>query len=230
MPKRPTSVELHPQREKIIKALIRGDSYRTISGQYGIPQSTLAKFVGTRLKPEMAEAVAMKKLETGQDVLAALNEVLEGARKLYAAGLRDLADPDRPGELTMDPRADEVEVLVEYEDHKDDKGMPVYKRRREALDILLGELEEKGYRPLEYKVTRADPRMVFLKNNEVITRQLEAASKLLQGVGSAEGFSITVSMAWMIVQSVIVKVTRRYPDVYAELVKTLQRQAGEEIK
>ena len=63
MPGRKWEVEKHPKKQQIIKAITRGDSFRTIGGRFGISKSAIYRYLNEKLVKQY-ERAREKGLET----------------------------------------------------------------------------------------------------------------------------------------------------------------------
>ena len=132
----------HKQRHKINLSIVRGEMpMRRIASQFNVTERAIRNHRAEHLPELLQQAQAAQKQEEADEVIDTYRKCLEGASQLLDACMEALADPDTPGKLTLDARADDVSVI--YDDHADttEQGKP--KRKRDSLQNLLTQAEEK---------------------------------------------------------------------------------------
>ena len=173
VPRKP-EVDQHPQKQRIIKALVRGDTYREITGKYGVTKSALSRYLREHLAQRAAKANAKMEIEDGAGVLEILRQAMVPMQKLLNACDRYLTDPWHPGEYDLGPRAEDV--MVTYREAGDDEKR---RDRKAKLSELLPLLEDADLIIQHTDWRHADPRELIIKTAGAIAKQLEFAAKLL---------------------------------------------------
>ena len=119
-------------------------------------------------------------IQEGEEVLEAITVVSELKRcftrinKLFDACDQWLKDPDNPDQYTLEPRANEVKVIIT---EADEDGKP--RKKKKALSHLLARLEESGLQVEGWEVRHADPRELILKTAGRLSEQIEILAKLI---------------------------------------------------
>ena len=152
MPRRCT-VCSSPQRDLIDQAITSGRPLRAIAGEYAVSRQSLQRHRDGGHLIEAAQG------QTGRDVMTAENLVSKIQRfeitveKLHDACVKLLEDPDRPGELTLDPNASEIRVIL-----VENRG-GVAQKRSEMLDSLIRKVEkDQDIRAIGLEYKHTDPR------------------------------------------------------------------------
>ena len=91
---RKSEVSIHPDKAKIDKALIKGDSYRVIAGRYGVSMTAIGRYMKSKLIPQVSKAQATRELQGGSDLLDVLESYIKIAHKMIKAAEAYLIDPD----------------------------------------------------------------------------------------------------------------------------------------
>jgi hypothetical protein len=186
-PGRKYSVDTHPQKAKIIQAILRGEaSLRGIAGQFGLPKSAVMRYVKDRLNPQAAAEMAKREEYQGQAVLARIEGVMTRMQTLYDACHEYLRDPDNPEKYDLGPRAWEIDIVYRTVEDGTDKMIT----RKESLDALLLRLDEAGYQTWEVRFKQADPRKLIIETANALGKQLELIAKI-QGALKDQGMGNT---------------------------------------
>lgn len=211
------TVDTHPKRDQIIKALISGQSQRTIADRFDIPKTCLQNYLSEHLAPQAAEALVQRRLSTGKDILDELERVMGTMQRLYSACEEYLQDPEDPSKLYLGPRGWEVEVVVR--DMREKK--PVLRRIR--LDDLLDEALKKHPQLslVSAHYHHADPRDTVVKVGAVLTKQLELVGRILGEVKDVK-VNLTISEAWALMKTPIVRALKKHPEAMKDVINELR--------
>jgi hypothetical protein len=175
------TVDTHPERDKIIKAIIRGErSLRDIGRQYKIAVSCLAGYLRDKLAVQSAKILAKDGDKNGANLLQRVETIMLRMQKLYDACDEYLQDPENGEKYYLGPRAHEMQVVYE----KPGKGKRV--RVKEPLDRLLEKISGKGLFPVEVYSKYADPRKLIIDTASVLSKQLELIGKITQQLPQAD--------------------------------------------
>jgi len=223
MPKagRRYTVDTHPKKAMIIKALLRGDGFRDIAGKYGVPKSCLHSYLEVHIAEQVAklraeEQTALAK-EADSTLKGNIEYVMQRMRKLYDACDEYLQDPDNPGKYDLHPRAWEFDVV--YREVEPDTGRMITKKA--SLAWLLEKVDEQGYQPWEVKMKSADPRNLIVQTANAIAKQLELLAKL-EGKISGQVVNITnYNQSYLELKALVINVTKDYPDIQKRIIEGL---------
>ena len=209
---RKCEVEQHPERQRIVRALARGDSYRIIMERYGITKASLSRFMTSRLLPRAAKEKAERELRDGKGVLDEINRIMVRVNKMFDACDEYLSDPNREGKYWLGPRAEEVEIV--YMDDSENGGV----MKRDKLDVILAN-KGKG-RAVSVHYRHADPRKLILDTAKVLTIQLELLARI-----SGEIKDVTINIintpVWIRLQQIILDATKDKPEVRKKIADAL---------
>lgn len=220
MPRKP-EVEQHPDRAKIVKALIKGDkSLRAIAGQYGTSKSALQRYLNKHLLPRAAKAAQERELKDGESVLKYLERIIADLQMMLDACKDYLRDPEDPDKFYLGPQAQEITVGY-WEINSDGKRGPVQKRK---LSDLLNEIESTGKVISSVNTKHADPRDLLIKAVDSIGRQLKTVSEI-HGLISNVSINITQVQQWQQIKTVILNAVEDHPEVREKIVNDLNRIA-----
>lgn len=123
----------HPKAKTINSQLIGGKTYRNISQQFGMDVASVCRHVHGCL--ELDVQTLQKQIKTGNaiDHHVQLATLFNDVMKYKRSANKWLQDPDDPDEFTLEPRADEIDVIYSV---RDGNGSPV-KIRKSLKDIIL---------------------------------------------------------------------------------------------
>ena len=132
MPRTP-EVDQHPQKQKIIEALVKRVPYRKITERFGVSAAALSRYLNRELVERAAKAKEAMELKDGQAVMRHLTEALETSTKMRKSCDAYLQDPDDPDLYYLGPREEDVEVLCVI---RNGEGK-IVKRKKARLAALL---------------------------------------------------------------------------------------------
>jgi hypothetical protein len=213
------TVDTHPQRDKIVRAMLKGEaSLRSIAVQFGLPHSAVIRYLKDRLAPQAAAVMAREEAGNGAALLDRLEAVTARMEKLYDACDEYLRDPANPGRYDLGPRAWDIDVT--YRTAEPGAGRMV--TRRKSLDSLLQGLGEKGYEPLEVRFRHADPRRLIIDTAAVLGKHLELLARIRGEAKDQVIASVTVNQQFIDMQEIIVHCTAEYPEVRAAIISRIK--------
>lgn len=226
---RRVTVDSHPQREAIVKALVTGKtSYQAIGTRFNIPKSTIATYVRERLQPVVAiqhQKQVVKEQKEGDAFLQRIENTMVRVQKMYDACDEWLTDPDHTDKYTLNPRADEIRVV--YTKPEGER----FVRRTESLAELITKIEGTGGNSvIELQSRVTDPRKLILETALTLNKQLELLAKI-QGLVK-DNISVTMSTenVYTNIIQVISRMTTDQPrlkeDILAELEKASKSIVG----
>ena len=208
-------VDQHPQKNRIIKALVRREPYRKIKERYGISQAALSRYLNKKLLPQVAEASYEQGTKDGSLALQEVREAIERIHKMYRACDEYLEHPDKPGEYFLGPRADEI--LISYvETDGESQG-----RHTMALQDALNRLKKAGKITTNWRYKHADPRKLVLDTMGKAREQMEFLGKLS---GKIQDVVINVEAIewWTEIKIAIMGALKDVPDVKSRIVEALK--------
>lgn len=213
------TVEEHPQKQKIIKAIIAGkQSFRDIGRQYDIPVSSVSRYLNDKLLEKAAAVVKEQDRAEGTMLIQELLERDKRVEKLFDACDRYLQDPKNPGEYDLSPRA--WEISVQYQVKK--KGDEKVRYERESLQDIINRMDKHDMIACEIRYRHADPRKLLLDTANTLkgTMELRAklAGKLIEG-----GVTVNINQTFVAIKSVILKATEGFPQIRAKIVDELAK-------
>lgn len=165
-PGRRSAVEVHPDRDEIVRKLAAGQSHASIAREHGISTGALHSYVIQH--PVDRDLVRQGQAFTDlQSILKVANYTAGHLTELTEAVKAYLADPDDPKKLTMDLHAREIEVV--YTDTIDDPTNPdrqVKIKRRAMLQGLINQIRERNPIAYDFNLTvkRSDDREIYIKS------------------------------------------------------------------
>lgn len=224
MPKRIAEVDKHPQKEKIIKALVKGTSFREITGQYGISKSSLSRYLNDSLFPRVAKHVAERDMKDAKFVLSEIDSIISKMKKLYDACDEYLTDPDNPDKYSLMPRAWEQEIkYLDYSNVSEENPKPEQKTM--MVQDLIDEMRDHKKELIEIKYKHHDPRKIITETATVMTKQLELLARI-QGTIKDVSINIINTSIWVEVQNALLMVTEKFPQIREDLAKELAKIGG----
>jgi len=169
-------VDTHPKRTEIIKAIIKGDSYRRIAKTYGLSDGAVGRYLREKLAKKVAKAKETQNDLDGSMVLAEINKVMVRMRMLYDACHEYLLDPDDKTRYELGPRA--WEIMVTY--LNGGRKTPQKKNLQSLLDDISTDRKAVKRRKLwlEIHYKHADPRKLILETAGTLTKQLELLARI----------------------------------------------------
>jgi len=220
---RRVTVDNHPQREAIVKALIAGKtSYQAIGTRFNIPKSTIATYVRERLRPIVAiqhQKQVVKEQKEGDAFLNRIETAMVRVQKLYDACDKWLLDSDNPNEYNLDPRASEYTVIyLEPETEGQQR-----KRNKCSLQQLLDRIEASGREKLLVESKTADVRKLLLDTAMVLNKQLELLAKIQGLVKDNLSVTINAESIYTNIVQVISNATKEFPDIRERIIGELEK-------
>ena len=213
MPRKP-EVDKHPKKKQIIRALIRGVSYRDIMGQFGVTKSALGRYLKERLPEKAAKALAARDVEDGNFILDEIQRIMARVNKMFDACDEYLSDPEEPGKYDIGPRADEVTVNYYI---CDTEGKNV-SRFKDTLQNIINQLRGVNVTATEYKY--ADPRKLLLETARTLHPQLEL---LVQIHGQIKDVTVNIinSPEFISIQNILLEELAPHPEARLKIAERL---------
>jgi hypothetical protein len=195
-----------------------------IATKYGIDRSTLIRYKRNKLAETITKAVihrtkAKKEVKEAESAIPALNQLQNIMGLMYkqlAACDAYLSDPEDPSKYNLDPRAWECDVV--YLDVDPDTGRST--RKRESMQRIIDQMNERNINPVEIKMNQEDPRKLILSTASVLTKQLELIAKI-EGIIQDTTVNVTVNQYWQQIEQIIYDATENAPEVRKKIVERL---------
>lgn len=187
--------------------------HRLLPATLGVPnpRASVQDIRGTSARQKLAE------------MMADLQEFLNACKEA-------LADPDRPGKLTLEPRLDEIKVIARV---RDGNGKLTYRRVRlrdmVELSAPSSMLDGDQLIDFEVKIDATDPRQLYIKAAKEIRPTLELAARLLgdlkTGVEKADPVNpeqaFLESAQWKEMRHRMFSALKPYPEALAALAQSM---------
>jgi transposase-like protein len=168
-PGRTSLVELHPQRERIIKDIINArGSLNAIARRYGIGPRTIWYYLQTVLKVQAEKADKDRSLRTADGLMAKLESEITRMEQLDESITAYLRDPDDPTKFTNDVQADDVTVVYSDYDPDDEDGKKFIRRRGMLSELLKQVALGRPDKPFDIQIKREDSRRLFIDVHRAI--------------------------------------------------------------
>lgn len=214
------TIDTHPERETIIKEIIKGDrSLRDISRQYDITPSSVHRYLTEKLADRAAKVVAERDAAHGTDFVAETLQQDERVQKLLDACDRYLTDPADPSRYELGPRAWEIDIVYRTVEPDTDKMIT----RKESLQALLDKLDAQGYQPWEVRMKQADPRKLLLEAATVLRATLELRAKLAgKLIENQTTVNVNLNQYWVKFKQIIFDATDKHPEIRARIIQGME--------
>lgn len=160
----------HPERAAIDRALVAGESMRGVARRFAASADALGRHAAGHLPLLLTRSHEAGEGDRAVDLTAELARLLRRANLLGDACDAWLRHPDEPGRYCIDPRAEEIWVVVS---EVGAGGKPA--RRRERLAAVIERLAAGGVVIDRGETRTSDPR-------ELVLKTIAAARELLEFV------------------------------------------------
>lgn len=249
---RPCTVCTHADLIEINRAIVDAPkSFRAIGLRFGLNEKSLIRHATNHLTEGLRAAVAQhvrlagetrdldekrKTLETetrDMDVIATLNRCADRAERMLDAAYRWLEDPARPGELNLNPRSHEVEVI--YEEHD---GQRLVKKSAKLSELLVKAATGTGLGIVKAEWKIADPRRLLLDAVTTLKPVAEllgkASGKLKPEPAPSAGVNILtpgpvnvlLSPEWLDMKATLFGILQEHPEALEAVRSHYERKAG----
>lgn len=212
------AIEQHPQREKIIQALIKGNlSQSEVCRKFGVNRQTVNRYLHSKLEAQAASAALAQERYVGTAILDEIDKVMSRIRKMYDAAdeyLRDCKDPEK---YDLGPRG--TDIMVTYVAEVTEKGRQILDK--ESLQDLLLKTE-KDCIAVHYRIS--DPRKLLLDAASEMTGQMELIARI-QGKIKDVVMNVTVSQEVIRIRNAVLEATEDCPQVREKIINAIDRAA-----
>jgi len=209
-------VDQHPKKDRIIRALVRGESYGKIKERYGISQAALSRYLKEKLLPRVGKAAYEQGMRDGSLALHEVREAIERIHKMYRACDEFLEHPDKPGEYFLGPRAGEMSIV--YEEVDEDGN---WRTRLMTLQQVLDRLKASGKHVITVRYKHADPRQLVLNTMSKAREQMEFLARV---AGQIQDVVVNVAVIeqWAEIKVAILNALEDAPDARSRIVTALK--------
>jgi predicted transcriptional regulator len=182
------TVDTHPEREKIIAAMIKGEqSLRSIAEQFGISSACITRYMQGKLASQAGAVLAEESDRNGSALLKRVETVMKRMQKLYDACDEYLQHPDDPNRYELGPKAWEIDVAYRLPDPKNPKRTV---SGHDTLNNLLAKCESKKNWPTSIRMMHSDPRKLIIDTASVLSKQLELIAKIQGKIQGPDGNTV----------------------------------------
>lgn len=212
------SVNKHPKKKSIVRALINQEPYTKIANDYGLTESAVKRYAYRQLRKDAANALANGNYD-GAALLERIEETIVYVQKMYDACNEWLEDVDDPSKYNLDPRAHEH--LVTYNEVTDDGDGKVTRIRKKAnLQELLDRSMRYDEEIIKVESKISDPRKLILETAQTLNKQLDSLAKIAGLVQEVTNVDINITQNNTIITN-IVKVIEKETGDQPELMERL---------
>jgi hypothetical protein len=182
------TVDTHPEREKIIAAMVKGEqSFRSIADHFGISSACITRYMQDKLASQAGEVLAGNAEKNGGALLKRIETVMKRMQKLYDACDEYLQHPDDPNRYELGPKAWEIDVAYRMPDPKNPERTV---SGHDTLNNLLAKCETKKIQPMSIRMTHSDPRKLIIYTASVLSKQLELIAKIQGKIQGPDGNTV----------------------------------------
>lgn len=166
------TVDKHPQKKEIIKAILNGVPERKIATQYDLSDKAVNRYKNGKLMKMLAEIWSEQHTEASKNLVDRYEEIAVMLRKQLLACEEWLQDPVNADKYTVAPRDNEVYVVTQWQ--KDGKIC----RDKELLSDVIKEIREHGKNVLKVQFNSTDTRKIILETAKVLQTDLDYIARL----------------------------------------------------
>ncbi len=166
------TVDKHPQKKEIIKAILNGVPEEKIANNYELTQPAIHRYKHSKLMKILAELWNEKNTEASKQLVDRYEEIAVMLRKQLLACQEWLQDPSNEEKYTVVPRDNEIQVVTQWT--QDGKIC----RDKELLSDVIKEIREHGKNVLKVQFNTADTRKIILETAKVLQTDLDYIAKL----------------------------------------------------
>lgn len=166
------TVDKHPQKKEIIKAILNGVPERKIATQYDLSDKAVNRYKNGKLMKMLAEIWSEQHTEASKNLVDRYEEIAVMLRKQLLACEEWLQDPVNADKYTVAPRDNEVHVVTQWQ--KDGKIC----RDKELLSDVIKEIREHGKNVLKVQFNSTDTRKIILETAKVLQTDLDYIARL----------------------------------------------------
>ena len=170
------TIDKHPKKKAIVKDILRGVPDHTIALKYDISDMNVRRYRNGKLMKLCAEVLAEDKNDAEQ-LLTRVEPIIRKVEMMYEAFDEWLKDPENGSKYFIGPRSEEV-LVVSTHIEEDSRGNERTIKEKHPLSYWITKIEGKGEEIMSLQWLSQDPRALFLKTAETLTKQLDFLAKL----------------------------------------------------
>ncbi len=193
------AIDKDGHKEEIVQMIVSSIPYTEIARKFGYDKNTVTDYVNQRLLKDIAVGKAKDRRKLSDDFMRSLSYQQEKCEKLIEACHEWLLKPGRSRKYTLDPRADEINVIYRTAELDEATGKPKEVKKEATLQDLIDGRED--IVSLRYKYS--DPRALIVSALEEARKQNELIAKV---TGELKEISETMDV-YRVVSMVIEAIT-----------------------
>ena len=170
------TIDKHPKKKAIVKDILRGVPDHTIALKYDISDMNVRRYRNGKLMKLCAEVLAEDKNDAEQ-LLTRVEPIIRKVEMMFEAFDEWLKDPENGSKYFIGPRSEEV-LVVSTHIEEDSRGNEKTIKEKHPLSYWITKIEGKGEEIMSLQWLSQDPRALFLKTAETLTKQLDFLAKL----------------------------------------------------
>ncbi len=219
------SVDKHPKKNAIVRALINQVPYDKIADEFGLSFGSVQRYASQKLRMNAAKALAKGQYD-GAALLARVEDTIVNVQKMYDACNDWLTDPSDHSRYNLEDRANELQVIY-YEYYTDDKGNERTVKKKANLQKLIDDVMGKEREAVEVNSKRTDPRQLILMTAQTLNKQLETLSKIAGVVKEVTNVDVNVSVNTVLASTIVQVIQREVedPEVVKRIVEGISHDA-----
>lgn len=217
---RSCSICTSPARAGIEGALVAGDSARSIAALFRVSQDAVSRHKAAHLQQTLMRAaqtvaaVQVQQTDDAIDVMAELQACFRRVRKLLDACDLWLSDPADPTRYTLEPRADEVDIIYTV---PGTDGKPT--RKRDRLSTLLAKVN--GVTVVRWETKHEDPRNLLLRTAAGLQGHLELLGELMGELKRNPTVNLVLAPEWVKTRTILMEALSDFPEARAAVARAL---------
>jgi hypothetical protein len=219
------SVDKHPKKNAIVRALINQVPYDKIADEFGLSFGSVQRYASQKLRMSAAKALAKGQYD-GAQLLSRIEETIVYVQKMYEACNDWLQDPEDHSRYNLDPRAYEHEVIYNWV-LTDGDGKETRIRKKATLQELLERAIRDDEEIIKVESKTADPRKLILDTAQTLNKQLETLAKIAGVVQEVTNVDVNVSVNTVLASTIVQVIQREVddPEVVKRIVEGISHDA-----
>jgi hypothetical protein len=197
-------------------AIVGGESIRHIAARYRLSPTAVQRHKADHLAAGVVEAKQAADEARALDVMEELRQVFETLHKLRGACDVWLTDPADSSRYTLEPRAEEVEVV--YWEWDPDG---VKRRKKVPASALIERFEDKGLEVEHWETKHADIRELTVKVVAQLGQQIELLAELIGELDKRPQVNVLLAPEWLVVRTAMLLALQPYPEARASVSTSL---------
>ena len=203
-----------------MKMVLESVPYSDIAAKYGYSKDTVARYVKTRLRKDVAKGVMQSRKKLTSDFMRTLSYLQGKAEKVIEACDEWLRRPGKSGKYTLDPRADEITVVYKAVEIDEATGKEKEVKKEATLQDLIDGRQD--IVSLKYKYS--DPRALIISALAEARKQTELIAKV---TGELKQISESVDVYGDLIPAItkaIMAATFKDPEAKKEIIESIKSE------